>query len=291
MHKTAVMEQHFERQKNMQASGITAIVCLIVFLLFFFIRWTLPIVVPPPIDEGIEVNLGNSDFGSGDIQPMVPGDPAPESSTDAASTPPPAGQTDPVENTEEDNDPDAAPLTTPVKTPKATVPTPVTKPVTKTTTPAPPTPKPKATMGKQYTGGTGTGGNGADSYNNSKSQGNDASGSGDKGKPNGNPNSDNYTGSGRGAGGVSIRSGLSGRRFTKLPSFEDNFNENAKVAVDITVNKSGAVTLATINPKGTTTTNGNIRAIALRKARQLKLNAGNEEEQTGTIVFDFKVRG
>jgi hypothetical protein len=38
-------------------------------------------------------------------------------------------------------------------------------------------------------------------------------------------------------------------------------------------------------------TNASVRAIALRKARQLKLNAGGDDEQTGTIVFDFKLKG
>ena len=119
-----------------------------------------------------------------------------------------------------------------------------------------------------------------------------AGGKGDQGKPNGNPASDSYTGNGgTGKGGVSIRSGLSGRRFTHLPSFTDEFNENAKVAVDITVNQSGNVIDATINPRGTTTTDQNIRGIALSKAKQLKLNAGTADEQTGTIVFDFKLRG
>ncbi|MBA4139851.1 MAG: energy transducer TonB, partial [Segetibacter sp.] len=110
--------------------------------------------------------------------------------------------------------------------------------------------------------------------------------------PNGNPNSDSYKGNASsGNSGVRIRSGLSGRRFTKLPSFEDDFNENAKVAVDITVDAGGNVTNAAVNPRGTTTTNASVRAIALRKARQLKLNAGGDDEQTGTIVFDFKLKG
>ncbi|MFW1568030.1 hypothetical protein ACEV9J_24020, partial [Vibrio parahaemolyticus] len=101
----------------------------------------------------------------------------------------------------------------------------------------------------------GAGGNNADSYNKSNNQG-IAGGKGDQGNPNGNPNSDSYTGnaaSGNSGNGVTIRNGLDGRRITKLPSFEDDFNENAKVAVDITVDGSGAVTAATINPRGTTT--------------------------------------
>jgi hypothetical protein len=71
--------------------------------------------------------------------------------------------------------------------------------------------------------------------------------------------------------------------------FEDDFNENAKVAVDIIVNSSGQVIGATVNPKGTTTTNANIRNIAIKKAKMLRLNAGNDPEQKGTIVFSFKI--
>jgi len=62
------------------------------------------------------------------------------------------------------------------------------------------------------------------------------------------------------------------------------------VAVDIRVDKNGSVIAAVVNPRGTTTTNGTIRSIATRKAMQLKLNAG-EDEQTGTILFDFKLKG
>jgi len=75
-----------------------------------------------------------------------------------------------------------------------------------------------------------------------------------------------------------------------LDFFEDDFNENAKVAVDITVNQSGAVIAASINPKGTTTTNTSIRNIAIQKAKTLKLNAADASEQTGTLIFDFKLR-
>ncbi len=57
------------------------------------------------------------------------------------------------------------------------------------------------------------------------------------------------------------------------------------------VDKNGNVTAASVNPRGTTTTNQNIKSIAITKARQLKLNAGSADEQTGTIVFDFKLRG
>jgi outer membrane biosynthesis protein TonB len=150
-----------------------------------------------------------------------------------------------------------------------------------------------------FKGGTSTttSGNGADSYNGVRNQG-VAGGTGDQGNPNGNPNSDSYKGNaasgnggGGGTGGVNIRSGLTGRRITKYPSFEDEFNEAATVMVNITVDQAGNVINATINPKGTSTTNINIRNIARQKAYLLKLNTGSATEQTGTIAFVFKLRG
>ncbi len=278
----------------MKALGYTAAICAGIFMLLFFISWTLPQLPPQVQDEGVEVNLGNSDQGLGDVAPMIPGEPTESEETNVNPTTP-VSQPAPAEEDnklEEDNAEDATPVN-PSKpkvkpNPKSTTTPEIKKPTPKATlntTPA--KPKPKAV----YAGGknTGNGGNGADSYNGVRNQG-IAGGNGDQGKANGNPNSDSYTGNGgTGKSGVSIRSGLSGRRFS-MPSFQDDFNENAKVAVDIKVSREGRVTSAIINPRGTTTTNSNIKAIAQRKALQLKFNAGSMDEQSGTIVFNFKLR-
>src|SRR4051794_8382547 len=290
--------QEFERQKNLKALGLTILVCAIIFLLMFLVSWTLPQPEPPVADEGIEVNLGNSDQGMGNIAPEIPGEMSKSEETNIESPKTASAHEEPEESKEvaENNDNDVPVIhtspkpekkpTPKVELPKAKKTTP--QPVVVAATPKPPSPK------AIYKGGASpnnSGGNGGDSYNGVRNQG-IAGGNGDQGSPNGNPNSDSYTGNGgTGKSGVSIRSGLSGRRFTHLPSFTDDFNQNAKVAVDITVNSSGNVIQAMVNPRGTTTTNGNIRNIALTKARQLKLNSSNAEEQTGTIVFDFKLRG
>jgi hypothetical protein len=294
------MAASFEREKNIKASAYTAMICVLLFVLFFFMQWTLPQIPAPEFGEGIEVNLGNSETGSGDIAPEIPGEPS--AVEDTKTAPPKSVQqasNQPKINTDEYADGDAPAVTKPTKAvlkPVNTPPTTVKKTTTATVTnPTPAPPKPKAV----FKGGTSTttSGNRADSYNGVKNQG-IAGGTGDQGNPNGNPNSDSYKGNAAsgnggngGTGGVSIRSGLDGRRITRLPSFEDDFNENAKVAVDITVDKAGNVTIATVNQRGTTTTNQNIRNIALRKARTLKLSSGNTDEQTGTLVFNFKLRG
>lgn len=295
-----IMAASFEREKNRKALTYTGIVCLLLFLLFFFLQWTLPVIPPPDFGDGIEVNLGNSETGLGDVAPLIPGDPSVTEDTKTAppksvqqAIPQPKIHTDEYADGEAPSVNNAStktetkPISNPASVPKKTTAT-VTNP-----TPAPP--KPKAV----FKGGTSTtsSGNRADSYNGVKDQG-IAGDKGDQGNPNGNPLSDSYKGnaaSGNGGnggnGGVSIRSGLDGRRITRLPSFEDDFNENAKVAVDITVDKSGNVTSALVNQKGTTTANSNIRSIAVKKARSLKFNAGSAEEQTGTLVFNFKLRG
>jgi hypothetical protein len=285
---------HFEQQKNVKAGAYTAGICVLLALMLVFVSWQLPEIAPPdpPLDQqGIEVNLGTDETGFGTDQPLLPGDPAPET----ASAPPQSTANDAAEDNIEDDPASDVPVTktekprTIVKQPteqvKKTVA--VTKPVTNPT-PAPP--KPKAVFnGKTAPNSNGNGGNGADSYYKGSNQG-IAGGKCDQGKPGGNPNSDSYTGNGRGNGGIRISSGLGGRRITSIPNFEDDFNENAKVAVDVVVDASGRVISATINPRGTTTTNANIRAIAKRKAISLKFNAGSDE-QNGTLIFDFKLKG
>ncbi len=272
---TVFMDQLFERQKNTKATLITFVITTILFLIFFYSYYNQPI--PPTIimGEGIEVNLGNSETGVGDIAPEKPGNigSAKSSSTANSAT---SNSLDEISPSDDDI------AVNNNRTEKKTNNNPEKNNA--------PMPKPKAVFSGTIS--KNTGGNNADSYNGIRNQG-IAGGKGNQGNPNGNPNSDSYNGnaaSGNGGAGVAIRSGLDGRRITRLPSFEDDFNENAKVAVDITVDGQGIVIKATINPKGSTTTNANIRNIALQKARTLKLNPSESEEQTGTLIFNFKLR-
>ncbi len=291
------MAATFEKEKNLKASGYTGAICVLLFLLFFFMQWTLPQIPPPDFGEGIEVNLGNSETGLGDVAPQSPGEASASEETKSATPKSVVQASEQKINTDASDDGDAPAINKPVVKPavKPVIePSTVKKPTTATVTnPTPAPPKPKAV----FKGGTSTttSGNRADSYNGVRNQG-VAGGKGDQGNPNGNPNSDSYKGNAAsgnaGSGGkgvVEIRSGLNGRRISKLPSFEDDFNEPAKIAVDITVDPAGNVTLAVINLSGTTTTNQSMRSIALRKARGLKLSTGSNT-QTGTIVFNFKLR-
>lgn len=284
----------FEKEKNMKASGYTAVVLSVIIALLFIINWKTPWPQEPLLDEGIEVNLGNSDFGLGDIPPTVPGDPAPEAGDPIASAPPQSPPApEPVSSEEDSDDPEAVDVP---RKPAVTSPKP--KPVTNQTVtnakpkpqpPAPAPPKAKAQMGT-YAGGEGTGGNSQDAFNNVRNQG-IAGGIGDQGKANGNINSDNYTGNGgTGNSGVAITKGLTGRRITAFPSFEDDFNENAKIAMNLKVDENGKVLSAEYSAAGSTSSSTKLKEIAKRKALQLKFNAG-ESESIGTVVFNFRLKG
>jgi len=295
---------HTENQKNAKAGTYTGIVCGSLLLLFFIVSWSIPVPQQPQEELGMEVNLGNSDIGSGDIQPLIPGPPAAEEKE--VNSPPKTQVTvaEPVKEVEtDDNDKEAPeavvhkpakpePKATKLPEKEKTVPVKVTaKPAPKIVdNPAPAPPKPKYV----YKGGdaSGKGGNNQDSWNGSTSQG-IAGGKGDQGKINGNPNSDSYTGNGgSGRSGVVISKGLPGRRITRLPSFEDDFNENAKVAVDIRVDQSGNVLSATYQPRGSTTSDAGLREIAIRKAKGLKFSANSAaaDSEIGTIVFNFRLK-
>jgi outer membrane biosynthesis protein TonB len=291
------MMADFELQKNVRAGGYTATVVGLLLLLLFLVKWSMPIVPPPPIEEGIEVNLGNSDQGLGDNQPMSPEKAAPANQPKYS---PPKVTAVAAENTKEvetdDREKDAPVVKKPsVSTPKATkIPVkdeavkPKPTPAAPVSNPVPAPPKPKAVF--KGVSGTGKGGNEAETYKKGGNQG-VAGGNGDQGKPGGDPNSTNYEGNGgSGNSGVRISRGLSGRNIVRFPSFEDDFNENAKVAVDIKVDASGKVSSAVFQPRGSTTSNPALKAIAIKKAMQLKLNASGEDEQMGTITFNFRLK-
>ena len=77
----------FEKEKNIKAGLITAVICLLLFCIFFFLTWELPQIPTPSFGEGIEVNLGNSETGLGTEPPQIPGEAATE--TDNSKTTPP----------------------------------------------------------------------------------------------------------------------------------------------------------------------------------------------------------
>ena len=287
-------EQEFEARKNREASLYTLLICGSLSVLLFLISWNLP-ATSVPVEEGLEVNLGNSDQGLGNDQPFLPNDPAKQDQEKYAPPIKEATTKEALKDVEtDDKNSDPAPA---VKQPAVTKPNATKipdkdlakKPPHKTTQPAvnptPVPPKPKAVFNGVK--GEGTGGNDADHF---KPGGNEGinGGNGDQGAPGGDPNSKNYNGGGHG-NGIAISRGLQGRKISHTPVFTDEFNENAKVAVDIKVDGAGNVISAEYQPHGSTTSDLNLKAIALKKAREVKFNSSSDES-VGTIVFNFKLK-
>ncbi|SHG16331.1 hypothetical protein SAMN05444008_11989 [Cnuella takakiae] len=282
------MTADFEQVKNRKAAMITATVALVLTLLFFWVKWSLPVVDPPVLTEELEVNLGSGDEGFGSDQPLLPGEPAP--AAEPSYTPPQATQKAAAEakDVETDDRPtnDAIALPKPATpTPKATQiaennkpvsnPNPAPQPVVNNTPP-----RPKAVLGRTV-GGNGNGGNGAETYKPGGSEG-IAGGNGDQGRPGGDPNSRNYDGPRKNFGVRVLQ--------ISDQSFEDDFNENAKIAMDVEADPNGKVTNATFQPRGSTTSNRGMIDIARRRAFQLKLGT-SDGGQKGTVIFNFKVKG
>ncbi|MFN4284403.1 MAG: hypothetical protein ACK4E8_00395 [Lacibacter sp.] len=283
----------FESQKNLRALLTTLGIHAALLVLLFLVGFAVPTQAPPPVEEGIEVNLGNSDIGFGDIQPLIPGEPAPE--TQAVSVPPrqqtASAEQEPEKELSERDDADAPevkkPVTTKVvnkKPPTETPPVVNSKPSPQTVSnPTPAPPRPKALYG----GGTGTGGNNADEYNNSRNQG-IAGGSGDQGKPGGSPTSDNYTGSGgsgRG-GGPTVTSG--NRKIINYYSFTGDL-DRATIFANIRVSPEGKGTFVSFAQGSTSRSQAYANAIS-QYLRNIQFDRSSDESMV-VVRFIFNVKG
>jgi outer membrane biosynthesis protein TonB len=281
-----------EPKNNMKAAFITTGVHAALLLILFMIPLAGAITPQPPVaDEGIEVNLGNSDIGFGDVQPLVPGDPAPAVEEQTA---PPQQQVEPanddVEKETSERDEADAPVvnkpekkSTPAKVPVTNPPVTKTKPSNQTVTnPKPAPPKPKAV----YSGGTGTGGNNSDTYNDSRNQG-VAGGKGDQGKPGGNPNSDNYNGNGGGKNGAP-RVTKGDRKIVNYYTFPGDL-DRATINAIVKVSPAGKGTFAGFG-QGSTTQGQAYRNAISEYLRSMQFSTA-DHESTVTVQFVFNVKG
>ena len=253
--------------KNLKAASYTTLVLILLGLLFFFVSWRIPAPLPQPKIEDIEVELGEAPEGTG-IESAGAASANENSTTETISNAIPEKS---IETNDADNDAPAINTKPKVEGIK----------VVPTVEAPPPTPK---YIYKGQGLNAGQQGTGNESAQTGVSSGQGSGNSQGQGTGN--------EGQGFGSRGLSIVRGLQGRKISKYPSFEDDFNENAKVAVDLRVDQNGNVTGVNIQPKGTTTGNPKIKAIALQKAKLLKFNpdSNGAEEEVGTVVFVFRVR-
>ncbi len=130
-----------------------------------------------------------------------------------------------------------------------------------------------------------------------------AGGQGNQGKENGDVNSNNYTGNGGSGGGNGSGNGtgvgngngpgtsvdLKDRKTLYLPKPVYDSDEQGKVVVTITVDKTGKVTKAVAGAKGTTVTDKALWKQSEQAAYKAKFNSKSNAaiEQKGTITYIF----
>ncbi|MCH7403760.1 energy transducer TonB [Belliella kenyensis] len=262
-----------EAENKRKAGVITLVINVLVFLfVYFMVVWKQPI--PPLPQYGLELNLGFSDFGSGNTQTLsAPNDVQSEVTTPAA---PGEVSSKPTESAVPNTQPasQAKPVTTPAKssveavsktpstikgsekttpvvkdnTPEKKANTPVTQPAKaeaeKTAPKVEEKPKvdQRALMGAGGTSGTGTQAATGSAQGSSDQRG-------DEGRPTGTVDGRALMGSGTGQGvtgpGAGYNLDLAGWDFASRPNIRDNVStRNGRIVFKITVDDSGKVVQA-----------------------------------------------
>lgn len=251
-----------EKKYRLISGSITAVVMAIIVIICLAFGYNPP--DPPIPEEGVEVNLGNSDFGQGD-------NPIPDASE--AANPAPAASSAQENVSTQTTEESVSMNTTPTPTPKVTKPTPNESKPTETKPKEPEVNQKALFPGKKSN--TSGGNQGV------------AGGQGNQGKEGGNPNSNNYNGTpGNGGSGFS----LEGRSARALPTPTYDSQKQGKVVVKIWVDREGNVVNAEAPAKGSTITESAIVQKALAAAKVAKFSASSTaaEVQTGTITYVFK---
>jgi hypothetical protein len=290
MNYYTAMMQSFEREKNKQATLITAGIALAMLLTFIFLKWPLPKLEFPPQDMYVEVQLEEPvtvrSGGGGGGGNIVKADKDPGIAKPAVV---PGVREESKDFETNDKDEEAPPARKPPSSkPEATKVVPNTsvvktdpKPVIET--PAPP--KPKAVAGKTLTG-SGTGGGTADKYDVAGGNGNGTGvgrGPGYGGNTGGGSGGGNGPGVGTGTGPKRVSGNRTIVTSGKLDAGE---NISGKVEAEIKVSADGVGTLVR-TVRGSLMSDGQAKDIIRDWLRRNRFNRTGEES---TVVYEFNIR-
>lgn len=277
------------KDKNKSSYLTTILMLFVVYLLFFVSGLKYK---DPPDEYGVEINFGYTDAGKGDNT----------TSTEEVQTQPEEQQEEqqeeqeeeevveeqPVEDTTQETeteevitqDTEEAPVIN--NKPQTKPNEPVTKPVE--TKPAKPKPKPKPKPDQATSDALNSILNGESNDGTSNNGDGDSDTNGNQGEITGNPYANSYYGGGSGNG---TGFGLNGRNKTSNKKFPQDCQEEGKVVVKITVNRSGSVIKTTIQQSGHPCLN----AAAKRTAMSYKFNADSKAPttQTGFVIVNFSL--
>jgi TonB family protein len=230
-------------------------------LLLCFIFMGLKYQNPPPAEEGIAINFGFDDIGSGDTEPSI--------------AEPTETKVVPVESADDISTQDVEEVSVVKEKPKETT----TKP-TEITEISEDKKEEKVVNTKALYPGK--------KEKNSTSQG-VSNGDGNQGSEDGNPDANSYTGGGNGYDGIAFS--LGGRTISEVKKPIYNSQAQGKVVVTIRVNQNGKVISAKPGAKGSTTTNAYLYSKAKEAALKttFKPKADAPDVQIGTIIYHFKL--
>lgn len=261
--------KYLETEEERKSFVITSVLFVMMFLLFFF--FGLKSLDPPP-ENGIVINFGTSDVGSGDIQPTKAIQSAPQPATSK-----PSAASDEQVMSQDIEEAVVMKETKKEKPAKSTAKAEVKPKAVESPKPAKSTSDALSSLlNGPKSDGKASGGEGNDNL------------AGDKGNPDGNPYANSYYGSGTGSGG-GRGWGLNGRKLSATGKVVHKCNEFGTVVVQITVNRNGNV-IAAKYTKGTTNTDPCLVEPALATARKYKWQPDSNapETQIGFITVNFK---
>ncbi len=266
-----------DTQHKRKSMAITVIVHVILLILLFYVGMKY---LDPPLEEGIAINFGTTEQGSGKIQPTEKIQSAPQKTTPEPVSQPKAEIKEEVVTQDKEDapvikkeKPKKEQKEAPVKEqPKKEVKKPDPKP-DKTTTDAL-----SSILNGPKSDGTAKGGEGNDNK------------PGDKGSPDGDPNASSYYGTGKGLDGDGNYL-LGGRKALNKEKFVQDCNEAGTVVVSIEVDRAGKVINATAGVRGTTNNSRCLLDPAKRAALATRFNSDDKApaKQIGKIIYKFSL--
>ena len=266
------------KQKSM---AITVVLHVIILLLFFYVGLTY---LDPPPENGIAVNFGTMDTGSGNVQPKEKIKTAPKQTAPE----PVKQQKSEIKEEVITQDTEEAPV---IKNEKK-------KELVKELVKEVPKKEPKKEVEKKPNPKPDQSTSDALSslINGPKSDGVDEAGEGgnkkpgDKGDLNGDPNAKSYYGNGKGLDGDGNYL-LGGRKALNKKKFVQDCNEAGIVVVSIEVDRNGNVINATPGVRGTTNNSKCLLNPSKRAALATKFNedAKAPSKQIGKIIYRFSL--
>ena len=280
--------KYFETKHERNSARITALLMLILILLFFVMG---PPYLDPPTEYGVAVNFGTTDFGSGNVQPLKPIKSEPEKINKIPQeTPtesiPEESITDKVEDVATQETEESIRIK---KQKEAEAKAKAEAERVERAKREAEEKKKREQEEKKRKLDELMGGIGKSDGETTGSEGNDSQ-VGDKGQPDGDPYANSYYGDpGTGSGGVGY--GLNGRGAPSRKVFKQDCNESGLVVVRIEVDRNGSVTKAEPGVKGTT----NNAACLLEPAKKIALShkwrpdSKAPARQLGFVSVNFKL--